>query len=58
VLDTSLEKFGGSKKRASGTYKAKKVPMHNLDQSIAVKLNGLSALYLEKKEPAKKADNK
>ena len=54
VLDTSLEKYGGTKPRISGTYKAKKFPMHGLDQSIGVKLNGLSAIYLEKKETKKK----
>lgn len=48
ILDTSLAKFGGSKSRLSGTYKSKKLPMHGLEQSIGVKLNGLSAIYLEK----------
>lgn len=54
VMDTSLEKYGGVKPRLSGTYKAKKLPMHGLDQSIGLKLNGLSALFLEKKEIKKK----
>lgn len=54
VMDTSLEKYGGVKPRLSGTYKAKKLPMHDLDQSIGLKLNGLSALFLEKKEIKKK----
>lgn len=54
VMDTSLEKYGGIKPRMSGTYKAKKQPMHGLDQSIGLKLNGLSALFLEKKEIKKK----
>lgn len=49
VMDTSLEKYGGIKPRISGTYKAKKVPMHGLDYSIGIKLGGLSAIYLEKK---------
>lgn len=49
VMDTSLERYGGTKPRISGTYKAKKIPMHSLDYSIGVKLNGLSAIYLEKK---------
>lgn len=53
VLDTSLEKYGGNKARISGTYKAKKIPMHGLEYSIGIKLNGLSALYLEKKEEKK-----
>ncbi len=55
VMDTSLEKFGGTKPNLSGTYKAKKQPMHNLDYSIGLKLNGLSAVYLEKKETKKAA---
>lgn len=54
VMDTSLEKYGGTKPRLSGTYKAKKIPMHGLDCSIGIKLNGLSAIYLEKKENKKK----
>lgn len=54
IMDTSLEKYGGKKPRLSGTYKAKKFPMHGLDQSIGIKLNGLSALYLVKKETNKK----
>ncbi|MDE6470214.1 MAG: 1,4-alpha-glucan branching protein GlgB [Eubacterium sp.] len=58
VMDTSLEKYGGIKPRISGTYKAKKIPMHSLDYSIGIKLNGLSAIYLEKKENRKVKDNK
>ncbi len=49
VLDTSLEKYGGLKSRLTGTYKAKKLAMHGLDYSIGLKINGLSAIYLEKK---------
>ena len=60
ILDTSLEKYGGTKPRLSGTYKAKHVKMHSLDYSIALKLNGLSAIYLEKVEnkTAKKSKEK
>lgn len=54
VLDTSLEKYGGSKPRLSGTYRSKKKPMHSFEQSISLKLGGLSALYLVKAE--EKAD--
>ena len=57
VFDTSLEKFGGKKPKLSGTYKAKKVAMHGFEQSISVKLNGLSAIYLEKVE-SKKTETK
>ena len=56
IMDTSLEKYGGTKARMSGTYKAKKIPMHGLNYSIGVKLNGLSAIYLEKKISKKKND--
>ena len=48
VLDTALKKYGGTKPRLCGTYKTKKIPMHNMEQSISLKLSGLSALYLEK----------
>lgn len=54
IMDTSLERYGGKKARISGTYKSKKIPMHNLQYSIGVKLNGLSAIYLEKKQAKKK----
>ncbi len=48
VFDTSLKKYGGKKARLSGTYKSRKKPMHGCDQSIALHLGGLSAVYLEK----------
>ena len=48
VMDTALKKYGGTKPRLCGTYKTKKIPMHNMEQSISLKLSGLSALYLEK----------
>lgn len=48
IFDTSLSKYGGPKSRLSGTYKSKNKPMHNLEQSISIRLNGLSAVYLEK----------
>lgn len=52
ILDTSLERFGGSTLEKHPAYKTKKKPMHGFEQSIGLKLSGLSALYLEK--PAKK----
>ena len=60
VLDTSLEKYGGEKARMTGSYKAKKKAMHGLDYSIGLKLNGLSAIYLEKApiKPKEKATPK
>lgn len=48
VFDTSLAKFGGDKPRLSGTYKSKKLAMHGFEQSISLKLNGLSAIYLKR----------
>lgn len=54
VMDTSLEKYGGTKTRLSGTYKTTNKPMHDQEQSIDIKLNGLSAIYIEKVEEKKK----
>ena len=48
VMDTSLERFGGDKKRLSGTYHTEPVPIHSLPQSIDLQLHGLSAVYLKK----------
>ncbi len=48
VFDSSLSKYGGDKKRLSGTYKAKKKSMHGFEQHIDIKLHGLSAVYLKK----------
>ena len=49
VFDSSLKKYGGSKQRLAGTYKAStKKPMHGFDQSIGVKLGGLNAIFIEK----------
>ncbi|MCD7797300.1 MAG: 1,4-alpha-glucan branching protein GlgB [Clostridiales bacterium] len=56
VLDTSLAKYGGEKSHLSGTYKTKNKPMHGLEQSISLKLGGLSALYLEKYDKDDKKD--
>lgn len=52
ILDTSLERFGGTTLEKHPAYKTKKKSMHGFEQSIGLKLSGLSALYLEK--PAKK----
>ena len=48
VMDTALKKYGGTKPRLCGTYKTKKIPMHNMEQSNSLKLRVMSALYLEK----------
>ncbi len=50
IFDSSLARYGGTKAKLSGTYKSKKLPMHGLEQSIAIKLGGLSALYLDRVE--------
>lgn len=50
ILDTSLERFGGATLEKHPAYKTKKKPMHGFEQSIGLKLSGLSALYLEKPE--------
>lgn len=55
VLDTSLEQFGGSTIAKHPAYKTKKKAMHGFEQSIGLKLSGLSGIYLEKvaKRPSK-----
>ncbi len=53
IFDSALSKYGGSKKRLCGTYKSKAVPMHGCDQSIDIKINGLSAVYLQKVQDKK-----
>lgn len=55
VLDTSLEQFGGSTIAKHPAYKTKKKAMHGFEQSIGLKLSGLSGIYLEKvaKKPSK-----
>ncbi len=61
VLDTSLAKYGGNKPRLGGTYKSANKPMHSFEQSIDIKLGGLSAIYLERtetKKSVKKTDDK
>ena len=55
MLDTSLEQFGGSTIAKHPAYKTKKKAMHGFEQSIGLKLSGLSGIYLEKvaKKPSK-----
>ncbi len=55
VLDTSLEQFGGSTIAKHPAYKTKKKAMHGFEQSIGLKLSGLSGIYLERvaKKPSK-----
>lgn len=56
VMDTALEKFGGSKKRVQGAKRAKKQPVLEMPYSIEVSIDGLSCIYLKKK--AAKTNNK
>ena len=48
VFDSDLEKFGGEKAEPDEIYEASEKPMHGFEQSIGVKLNGLSAVFIKK----------
>ena len=49
VMDTALKKIRRHQTPAvRHLQNEKKIPMHNMEQSISLKLSGLSALYLEK----------
>ena len=54
VLNTDSEEFGGTGKKIQKTYKSKAIPMHEMEQSIALTLPGMSVVYL-KKQKGKKA---
>lgn len=59
IFDTALAKFGGDKSRLSGTYKSKEANIHGFENSIDLKLHGLSAIYLQKtKDKKDKKSNK
>lgn len=58
VMDTSLKRFGGDKARLSGTYKTKNAEMHDFEQYIDLRLEGLSAIYLKFSDDDKKDDKK
>lgn len=59
IFDTALAKFGGDKSRLSGTYKSKETNIHGFENSIDLKLHGLSAIYLQKtKDKKDKKSNK
>ncbi len=47
VFSTELQKYGGKARRLAGTYKSEKKEMHGFEQSIGIKLGGLSAQYLK-----------
>lgn len=53
VFDSELQKYGGEKARLAGSYKSKPVAMHGYEDSISLKLSGLSAIYLERFEEKK-----
>ena len=54
VFNTDSEEFGGSGRKIQKTYTAKPIPMHSFEQSISLKLPGMSVVYLKKQ--GKKAD--
>ena len=47
VFDSDIAKYGGEKARLSGSCKASDIAMHGFEQSIGVKLNGLSAVFIK-----------
>lgn len=53
IFDTTLQRFGGDKPRLSGTYRSEKEGCHGFENSIDLKLHGLSAIYLQKVEDKK-----
>ncbi len=48
IFHSEVQKYGGALARLSGTYKTVDKPMHGFDQSISLKLTGLSAQFLKK----------
>ena len=47
VFDSDMAKYGGEKASPSGSYKTSDIAMHGFEQSIGVKLNGLSAVFIK-----------
>lgn len=54
VFNTDSEEFGGAGKKMHKTYTAKPIPMHSFEQSISLRLPGMSVVYL--KRQGKKAE--
>lgn len=48
IMDSNLKKYGGTKARLSGTYRSRKGELHGNNQFIDLRLEGLSAVYLER----------
>lgn len=57
VFSTEAVKYGGGNQRALPRYKTKELPLHDYEQSLCLKLDGLSVIYLEliEKAPEKPA---
>ena len=54
IFNTDSEEFGGTGKKMQKTYTAKPIPMHSFEQSISLRLPGMSVVYL--KRQGKKAE--
>ena len=54
LLDTSLEKYGGNKSKKNNAFRTKAHAIHGYEQCIDLKLHGLSAVFLQKTDSAKK----
>ena len=54
AFNTDSEEFGGAGKKMQKTYTAKPIPMHSFEQSISLRLPGMSVVYL--KRQGKKAE--
>ncbi len=48
VLNTDSEEFGGWGAKTQKSYTSKPIPMHSFEQSISLKLPGMSVVYLKK----------
>ena len=58
VFDTSYTSYGGKRKKPKTSIKAKKDSIDGFNNSITLKLSGLSTIYIKKKKTAKKKINK
>ena len=58
VFNSDMEKYGGETAEPFEAYETADKPMHGFEQSIGVKLNGLSAIYIKIKEKAQTANKR
>lgn len=54
LIDTSFEKYGGNKSKKNNAFRTKAHAIHGYEQCIDLKLHGLSAVFLQKTDSAKK----